>query len=493
MRPQIYTNFNISVKVTNFKAKQEVNNLLTKVNDLYIVYPLQESHILISYTQRESQLLIENKSKRSIKNSDTQLTKFYIYAVSELFKEALFANKLHTFGVYPQSYLQLASLGFTQFFQNWYSFFSTLHHSAIWQGPLNKLGISYTIRDRLLYSALLLSLSKSTTYSNVSPEYSRLLTRFFYSAKQSRSVGTKNVGARHSVLFSTSQNLQLNTRGTIFPSALTSQKGLFSIRRKTLVANTPFTGIASRYNSRISQMTLKVKSSALQKKGLSSESKSLAFVQNAYSLKPYSTNRTSKQPSYYGLPYLKKLITLLTGNRFSIYALNARSISRFAFDTELYERYAPRIDSSTVEDSLLSSGKKKSFRFLRSLERERVSRFRYVAVYIQDLIRISFFSIYLKKSGFLSSFLAFSLSKLPRNRKETQFLRFLRKLVKVFASQRKEIYGLRIRFQGRVNRWRRTKHIIGEKGSIPFQAYDTRIDYGIAQAITRKGALGIRL
>ncbi len=163
------------------------------------------------------------------------------------------------------------------------------------------------------------------------------------------------------------------------------------------------------------------------------------------------------------------------------------SLSRFAFDKEAYGAifYKNHIKFE-------NSGVKTSYRFIQSLERERLSRFRYVAVYIQDLIRISFFSIFLKKASFLSSFFAFTLSKLPRNRKETKFLRFIMKLVKVFASQRKEIIGLRIRFQGRVNRWRRTKHIIGEKGSIGFYTYSTRIDYGSAQAITRKGALGIR-
>lgn len=66
-------------------------------------------------------------------------------------------------------------------------------------------------------------------------------------------------------------------------------------------------------------------------------------------------------------------------------------------------------------------------------------------------------------------------------------------MVKVFASQRKERIGLRLRFQGRVNRWRRTKHIIGEKGRIPFYSYRSRIEYGAAQAITRKGTFGIRV
>jgi hypothetical protein len=48
--------------------------------------------------------------------------------------------------------------------------------------------------------------------------------------------------------------------------------------------------------------------------------------------------------------------------------------------------------------------------------------------------------------------MAFQLSKLPRNRKETNFIRFLFKVIKTFAAERKEILGIRIRFKGRVNR-----------------------------------------
>jgi hypothetical protein len=48
--------------------------------------------------------------------------------------------------------------------------------------------------------------------------------------------------------------------------------------------------------------------------------------------------------------------------------------------------------------------------------------------------------------------MAFQLAKLPRNRKETNFVRFLIKVIKTFAAERKEILGLRIRFKGRVNR-----------------------------------------
>jgi ribosomal protein S3 len=47
--------------------------------------------------------------------------------------------------------------------------------------------------------------------------------------------------------------------------------------------------------------------------------------------------------------------------------------------------------------------------------------------------------------------------------------------------------------QGRVNRWRRTKHRVGERGRLPLYSYSARLEYGEAQALTRKGALGFRL
>jgi hypothetical protein len=81
-----------------------------------------------------------------------------------------------------------------------------------------------------------------------------------------------------------------------------------------------------------------------------------------------------------------------------------------------------------------------------------INRYKYVAIYIKDLIRISFISLYMKNPTFLAKFVAFQLSKLPRNRKETKFIRFTTKVIKIFTAQRKEMLGMRIKFKGRVNR-----------------------------------------
>jgi len=95
---------------------------------------------------------------------------------------------------------------------------------------------------------------------------------------------------------------------------------------------------------------------------------------------------------------------------------------------------------------------KKSFFFLSQLEQKLEARYRYVAVHIKDRVRVTFFAIYLKKAAFLATFYAFVLSKLPRKRKETKLISFMVTLLKIFAAERKEIIGIRIRFQGRLNR-----------------------------------------
>lgn len=132
--------------------------------------------------------------------------------------------------------------------------------------------------------------------------------------------------------------------------------------------------------------------------------------------------------------------------------LPALSLARYAFDFEAIRTARVANQSVTGHPSLPASIPLNSARFLRHLEQEISSRFQYVAVQIPDLLRVSFTCRYFKKPAVLSNIFAQTLSSLPRNRKETQFLRFLIKVVKVFSAQRTERLGVRLRFKGRVNR-----------------------------------------
>lgn len=223
---------------------------------------------------------------------------------------------------------------------------------------------------------------------------------------------------------------------------------------------------------------------------------------------------------------LTALLSLITGRPVHLTRLPALALARYALDrntraqtsesarTSSERRASSRgllrspqsalasLASFTDKASTGSGGRRSSgatssgatsAALLGQLAQERGGRFQYAAVLLPDLLRLTFLAVYLKKAAFLADLLAFALGQLPRNRKETQFLRILRKVVKVLVAARPERLGVRIRVVGRVNRWRRTKALVGEKGTLPLYTYRSRLEAGQAQAITRKGALGLRV
>lgn len=171
-------------------------------------------------------------------------------------------------------------------------------------------------------------------------------------------------------------------------------------------------------------------------------------------------------------------LSRLTNRTIKIFFINALALTKYAFNLEReYEKKEKRSPTT----------------FLQNIDRDLINKYKYIAIYIKDLIRICFIGMYLKKTKIIADFIAFQIGKLPRNRKETSFIRFIIKVVKTFAAEREEILGLRIKFSGRVNRWRRTKAIIGERGVIPLHTINNQIEYGTAHAVNRKGTVGIRI
>ena len=171
---------------------------------------------------------------------------------------------------------------------------------------------------------------------------------------------------------------------------------------------------------------------------------------------------------------LKHFLSLLTGQNTSVIFINALTITKYVHKSRAFVKKAVRF-------------------YLRKLDNNLINRYRFVAIYIKDLIRISYISLFFKKPTFLANFLAFQLAKLPKNRKETKFIRFLIKAIKIFSGMHREIIALRLQFKGRINRWRRTKVISAQRGFMPLPTYYFRIEYGTSKAITRKGAFGIRI
>jgi len=140
---------------------------------------------------------------------------------------------------------------------------------------------------------------------------------------------------------------------------------------------------------------------------------------------------------YTHLHNVKDALSVITKRKVKIFFINALSLSKYAFN---YER---EIDDRAKRSPTI---------FLQNIDRDMINKYKYVAVYIKDLIRVCFIGMFLKKATFMAKFIAFQIAKLPKNRKETSFIRFIIKVVKTFAAERQEILGLRIKFRGRVNR-----------------------------------------
>jgi len=105
-----------------------------------------------------------------------------------------------------------------------------------------------------------------------------------------------------------------------------------------------------------------------------------------------------------------------------------------------------------IEEKTKKNIKYFSKKYLTFIEKARLARYGNTAIYVKDLVRISFCALFYKKIESLVSFFVYILGKLPNNIKETIYIKFLIKLMKILAKQRTEITGLRFKLQGRINR-----------------------------------------
>lgn len=173
---------------------------------------------------------------------------------------------------------------------------------------------------------------------------------------------------------------------------------------------------------------------------------------------------------------IKKSLIFLTKTNVSLIMINALSFTKFNY-------YLPE------KNSLL----KKNPNSLITLEQQMVKFYKYSAVYISDLVNITFISLFLKNATFLAKFIGFQLNRTPRNRKQTRLIQLINQTTKILLYQRKEIIGLRIKLKGRINGRNRGRYVYINKGVLPLQSYDSRIEYGSSKGYTRNGVIGIKI
>lgn len=206
------------------------------------------------------------------------------------------------------------------------------------------------------------------------------------------------------------------------------------------------------------------------------------------------TNKTrtvyQSQTQAVGLHSATRVLALVINAPVNVYRVNGLTLARLGLDREKVALQTNNDSSSQFKNKTRNTN---SGRVLAHLRETTGNRLGTSPAAVPDLVRLPFTALYIKAAPALAERLAHGLRTLPRQRKETAFLRSLIKLVKVLTALRPERLGLRIRLQGRVNRWRRTKHIVGERGHLPLYTYNARRESGAAQAITRKGAVGLRV
>jgi hypothetical protein len=99
-------------------------------------------------------------------------------------------------------------------------------------------------------------------------------------------------------------------------------------------------------------------------------------------------------------------------------------------------------------------------------------------------------------SQLISKFVARFFKLFHRNKKMNKFLLFLAKFVEKIDDSRfkgSRIKGLKIQIKGRFKGVPRSKTRLFEKGSIPLQTIESRINYSLTHVTTSYGVFGIKV
>lgn len=187
--------------------------------------------------------------------------------------------------------------------------------------------------------------------------------------------------------------------------------------------------------------------SGVRTKTIKGDSSSSSAIAIAGTDKTRTVYQSQTQPI--GLHSAARVLSLVTKTSVSVHRVNGLTLARLGLDRE-------KVALQTKEDATSQTKNKtrnaNSGHLLAHLRETTGNRLGTSPSAVPDLVRLPFTALYIKAAPALAERLAHGLRTLPRQRKETAFLRSLIKLVKVLTALRPERLGLRIRLQGRVNR-----------------------------------------
>jgi len=179
----------------------------------------------------------------------------------------------------------------------------------------------------------------------------------------------------------------------------------------------------------------------------------------------------------------KKILNILTKFNTELYFFNIKSL--FNFKNLL-------LDKSLVFN-LQKQKTKRYFDIMNKLKKRFNRKWSRIQFLGMDLMNIAQYSLYFKNVKLLAHLISYQLTFLPKNKRQTSFLKYLSKIIFNFKGEFKEIIGLKIQFKGRFNKWKRTKKWIAQAGNLLVQSYNTYIDYSCVKGLVKKGIFSVRI
>ena len=179
----------------------------------------------------------------------------------------------------------------------------------------------------------------------------------------------------------------------------------------------------------------------------------------------------------------KKILNILTKFNTELYFFNIKSL--FNFKNLL-------LDKSLVFN-LQKQKTKRYFDIMNKLKKRFNRKWSRIQFLGMDLMNIAQYSLYFKNVKLLTHLISYQLTFLPKNKRQTSFLKYLSKIIFNFKGEFKEIIGLKIQFKGRFNKWKRTKKWIAQAGNLLVQSYNTYIDYSCVKGLVKKGIFSVRI
>ena len=306
-----------------------------------------------------------------------------------------------------------------------------------------------------------------------------LIKKTFINTIQYNKLFTNNLFKLHNLLVKSDNNINYININKNFDKYLNYKKQYDNhINKKLIFASKINNNILKLNNKNISNNILNIVNSKNFLVNIKKNKLNNNKINNSLNIKKLKyKNINFNQNSF------KKMLNILTKFNTELYFFNIKSL--FNFKNLL-------LDKSLVFN-IQKQKTKRYFDIMNKLKKRFNKKWSRIQFLGMDLMNIAQYSLYFKNVKLLAHLISYQLTFLPKNKRQTSFLKYLSKIIFNFKGEFKEIIGLKIQFKGRFNKWKRTKKWIAQAGNLLVQSYNTYIDYSCVKGLVKKGIFSIRI